>query len=84
MENIDMQPAALKMLRKCCQTWPDQADKNFQGRTKVFNIIAENFCSRIKIFGGTIFFLTGPIRKRHILKLDGPWTHSFNMWGALS
>ena len=49
---------ALKILRKRCQTWPGQADKNFQGRTKIFNIIAENFCPRIKIFGGTIFFLT--------------------------
>ena len=37
-----------------------QADKNFQlGRTKIFNAITENFCPRIKIFGGTIFFLTG-------------------------
>ena len=36
-----------------------QVDKNFQGRTKIFNAIAENFCPRIKIFGRTIFFLTG-------------------------
>ena len=53
-----MQLAALKTPRKPCQTWPGQVDKNFQGRTKVFNIIAEKFCPRIKIFGGTIFFLT--------------------------
>ena len=59
MENIEMQPAALKTPRKRCQTWPGQVDKNSQGRTKIFNIIAENFCPRIKIFGGTIFFLTG-------------------------
>ena len=44
-----------------CQTWPaGQADKNFQGRTKIFIIIAdsEKFCPRITIFRGTIFFLT--------------------------
>ena len=52
-----MQPAALKMPRKHCQTWPGQVDKHFQGRTKIFNIIAENFCPRIKSFGGDNFFL---------------------------
>ena len=30
-------------------------DKNFQGRTKIFKTIAENFCPRIKFLGGTIF-----------------------------
>ena len=57
-----MQPAALKTPRKRCQTWPGQVDKNFQGRTKIFNIIAEKFCPRIKILGGTIFFLTEPYK----------------------
>ena len=47
--------SALKMPRKTLQTWPGQADKNFQGRTKNFNTIAENFYPRIKIFGGTVF-----------------------------
>ena len=43
----------------------NQADKilpggqKFQGRTKIFSTIAENFCHRIKFFRGTIFFLTG-------------------------
>ena len=61
-KNIHMQPVALKMLRKYCQTWFGQADKIFQGRTKIFNTIAEKFYPRIKIFGGTIFFLTGPVQ----------------------
>ena len=56
-----MQPAALKTPRKCCQTWPGQADKKFQGRTK---IIAEKFCPKIKIFGGRIFFLTVHVSSR--------------------
>ena len=63
-----MQPAALKTPRKHCQTWPGQMDKNFQGRTKIFNIIAESFCPRIKIFGGTIFFLTVPIWSPYYVK----------------
>ena len=40
------------------QTWPGHVDKNFQGRTKLFNAVAEKFYPRIKIFGGTNFFLT--------------------------
>ena len=54
-KNIHIQPVALKM--PCCQTWSGQADKNIQGRTNFFNTIAY---PRIKNFGGTIFFLTGP------------------------
>ena len=46
-----MQPAALKTLPD--MAWP--GGQNFLGRTKIFDIIAENFCPRIKIFGGTIF-----------------------------
>ena len=53
MKNINMQPPVLKTLRKRYQT-----DKNFQGRTKIFNTIAEKFYARIKIFRETIFFLT--------------------------
>ena len=29
--------------------------QDFAWRTKIFNTIAENFCPRIKFFGGTIF-----------------------------
>jgi len=43
-------------------------DKNFQGRTKVFNTIAEKFYPRIKIFGETIFFLTG--HQVQVCKID--------------
>ena len=48
------------------QTWPGWADKNFQGGTKKFSTIVEKFYPRIKIFWGTIFFLTVPggIEKR--------------------
>ena len=48
------------MPRKMLQTWPGQADKNFQGRTKIFSTVAENFYPRIKIFGGK-FFLDRPL-----------------------
>jgi len=34
--------------------------KFFNVGQKMFNTIAEKFYPRIKIFGGTIFFLTGP------------------------
>jgi len=44
-----------KHWEKCFQTWPGQADKSFQGRTKIFNTIAEKFYPRIKIFGGQFF-----------------------------
>ena len=53
-----MQPTALKMQRKMLSDISGQADKNFQGRTKIFNTVAEKFYPRIKIFEGTIFFLT--------------------------
>ena len=57
-----MQPAALKTPRKNCQTWPGQADKNFQGIGQKINfqyrLIAENFCPRIKVvWGGDNFIL---------------------------
>ena len=55
-----MQPAALKTPRKTLPNMAGWADKNFQGRTKIFNKIAENFYPRIKNFGRTIFFLTVP------------------------
>ena len=53
--------AALKTPRKMLQTWPGQVDKNFQGGTQLLSTIA----ARIKIFGGTIFFLTGPVVHPH-------------------
>ena len=34
--------------------------QKFSGGTKIFSTIVEKFYPRIKIFGGTIFFLTGP------------------------
>ena len=40
----------LKMQWKMLLTWPDQVDKNFQGRTNIISTIAENFYHRIKIF----------------------------------
>ena len=40
--------------------------QNFQGRTKNFRIIAENFYPRIKILGGK-FFLHRPIFRRLFL-----------------
>ena len=43
------------MPRKTLQTWPGQADKNFQGRTKIFSTVAENFYPRIKFSGGQFF-----------------------------
>ena len=58
-KNIYMQPAALKTPRKTIPNMAGWADKIFQGRTKIFNTIAEKFYPRIKIFGRTIFFLTG-------------------------
>ena len=64
-----MHPAALKTLKK---TLPDMADKNFQGRTKIFSTIVENFYPRIKIFGGTIFFLIGPILADNFLPKSVP------------
>ena len=57
-KNIYMQPAALKMPRKTMPNMAGWADKFFQGRTKIFSTIAENFYPRIKFFGRTIFFLT--------------------------
>jgi len=54
-KNIYMQLATLKTPRKTLPDMAGQADKNFQGRTKIFNAIAEIFYPRIKIFGGTIF-----------------------------
>ena len=62
-----MQPAALKTPRKTMPNMAGWADKIFQGRTKIFNTIAEKFYPRIKIFGRTIFFLTGPIQASSIL-----------------
>ena len=44
-------------------TWPDQVDKNFQGRTKMFSTIAENFLSYDKNFWRDNFFLTVPVLK---------------------
>jgi len=38
-----MQPVALKMPRKTMPNMAGWADKIFQGRTKIFNTIAENF-----------------------------------------
>jgi len=58
-----MQPAALKIPQKML---PDMADKNFQGRTKIFNAITENFYPNKKIFRGTIFFLTSHTSKKFI------------------
>ena len=40
-------------------TWPGQADKNFQGRTKIFSTIAEIFIPGQKFLGGQ-FFLDSP------------------------
>ena len=39
---------------------PGWADKNFQGGTKIFSTIVQKFYPSMKIFGGTIFFLTVP------------------------
>ena len=55
-----MHPTALKMQRKTLSdmVWP--GGQKFQGRTKIFNTVAEKFYPRMKIFEGTIFFLTDP------------------------
>ena len=42
-KNIYMQPVALKTPRKTKPNMAGWADKIFQGRTKIFNTIAENF-----------------------------------------
>ena len=66
-----MQSAALKTLRKTIPNMAGWADKIFQGRTKIFNTITENFYPRIKFFGRTIFFLTEPLslirQTQHVL-----------------
>ena len=66
-----MQPAALKMPRK---TLPDMAwpgGQKFSGyRTENFKTIAEKFYPRIKIFGGTVFFLTVPVLVHHWIYLQ--------------
>ena len=54
-KNIYMQPAALKTLRKTMPNMAGWSDKIFQGGTKMFNTIAENFYSRIKFSGGQFF-----------------------------
>ena len=45
----------------CGQT---KGDKNFLGRTIFFNVLAEKFCPRIKIFRRTKIFLTDPLLRR--------------------
>ena len=69
-KNIYMQPAALKTPRKTMPNMAGWADKIFQGRTKIFNTIAEKFYPRIKIIGGTIFFLTGLRESMYIFNQD--------------
>ena len=61
-KNIHMQPVALEMPRKMLSdmVWPGG-----QKISKFFNTIAENFYPTIKIFGGTIFFLTAHMKLLH-------------------
>ena len=61
------QPAELKMPKETLSgmVWP--GGQKFQGRTKIFNTIAEKFYPRIKIFKGTIFFLTQALLRRRCM-----------------
>ena len=49
-----MLPASLKTLRKFFETWTGQTDKNFQGRTKIFNAIAEKFYPGITLLSASV------------------------------
>ena len=57
--------------------------QKFQGRTKTFNTIAENFCPRIKFFGGTIFFLTGLTWYPLLMKTGAPGNPTIQIYCLL-